>query len=178
LDENPDLIDEKNVLLDLPNVWIELDPVPDRLTKLESTKPQNTVGVMCSDYSGKFRMTTSKFMWYGIPKEMTHRASELQENNYYELAIEIPFTKIEQFMLQSIEVKNTSAGVDNVVDGRNHQAVSETTRHYFLSVFTKYDVCRFFPLTEAQTKFIKDALESIAQLKPSFQSNFIRSMYD
>lgn len=171
LDENPDVIDEKNILLTLPNVWIELDPMPDRLIKLQSTKPQNTVGIMSSDYAGKLRITTSAFLWYGIPKEMAHRAFELQENDYYEQAIEIPFSKIEQFMLQTIVIKNTPVGLDYETDN------SETAKHYFLSLFTKHDVCRFFPLTEAQTIFVRDALESIAQLKPSLSSNFVRSLF-
>lgn len=159
-------------LIEIPYIWFEIDPIINRLSNNISNDIEG--GVMFANHPGNFQLCANKILWFGIPKELGYRSFELLENQSWNLAIEIPFSRIESYLIQTIDLKSRVAAIDAVSEAVLHSF--PYSRNYFISIFTKTEVYRLFPFSKEEAIFLKEALTEITQMNPSFEVNVVRSI--
>ena len=187
--------DQKNAMpgdlfLEIRNTWIEIDPVLGRLVNTKSPLLQNE-GILCADYAGKLMVTSSHFMWYGIPKDLYHRANELKMNGINEMALAIPFNSIEKFVVEVLpgdfDCQTTLSRTPSSLlfkaqpiippfvtsKAKEDQSIRKL---YYLSIYTCNETYRMFPLSEKEINFTKDVLMECAGIRPSFQDHLVRQL--
>jgi hypothetical protein len=170
---NGDGTDGELILFDKMYNWVELDPIMNRLVQ-ESDPTVQGYGVLSSPHSGRFQLTTSKILWYGIPKQVTDRAVELQEHHIWNLAISIPFADIQCFVVQPITVTEDVRLSSNQLD--SGLSITDITQQMVMSFYTTTEVYRFFPFTSNEVHFLKDAFDQVARIRPVYQDHFIRKI--
>ncbi|KAJ3349006.1 hypothetical protein HDU91_006439 [Kappamyces sp. JEL0680] len=182
---------ERDDLLDVHDIWIEIDPLIDRLLEIKDTTSQSE-GIMCSDYSGRFQFSSTKILWFGIPKDLADKAADLASHGLWDAAVMIPFTTIEKFIIEPIAAAATTplafegglpvspVGIPSPPfhfnGNRRSEGNASDEKTFYLSIYTRTEVYRLFPFVEKETKFLKDAFYECAGLKPSFQDHVVRKL--
>ncbi|KAJ3272883.1 hypothetical protein HDV01_005206 [Terramyces sp. JEL0728] len=155
---------KESLLLEIKNVWIEVDPILNRVIENNGSEFQD-LGVFASDFGGKFQLTTTEILWYGVPLALTSRAIELEQHEIWDLCIQIQLKNIKHFYFQAISPDLKFIGAKN-----------DFTNSNFLTIYTKSEVYRLFPFYTNQMNFIKTALEVCAGVQSTYAEYFLRDI--
>ena len=186
-----------DLLLEIHNIWIEVDPILGRLNNLKSQAFQSN-GVLCADFSGRAVFTSSHIVWFGIPKDLYHRANELKMHGIGDMALSVPFSSIEKFIIEVLpgdydSITPSSSRVPSVLSlAHGHkqpppsppsflplkgkEELPTPKKAFYITIYTGSEVYKFFPFLEKEAKFIKEALLECAGIRPSFQDHFVRQL--